>query len=180
MLQSIFILLTILLPSISFNMSGADSSKIHCVTKEMSDNHKAEIRLRVHYDKIGKIVNPHAYATHDSTDPKDKSSEADYEDPGSGNTYCYPVEALIKNISDVEALHDFRIDVKHAGDCKNWDLYNQQLSVPAYINDEGRVTRDRLPVSDYTFENSTQTYALRYYHFGVHTHCKTRKRVYAN
>jgi len=167
---------TILFIGISFNIA-AYPSKIHCATKEMSDKHKAEIRLRVHYEQENKIINPHAYGSHDSTDPKDKS-EADYEDPGSGNTYCYPVQAFNNNLSFVEKLIDFRIDVKHAGDCKNWDLSYQQDSQPSRENPNGfGLVQTRLAVDDYDYDNSTQTYALRHYHFGVHTHCKLRAKT---
>jgi len=174
----IFYLASIVIISISFKVNALDPSKIHCVKKEMSDKHKAEIRYRVHYDSSHKS-NPHAFGSHDSTDPKYDSSDVDYEDPGSNNTYCYPVQAFNNNITEgnPERLFDFRIDVKHAGDCKNWDLRYQHTE----RNSSGQVSAIHLrEPSEYTYDDSTQTYALRHYHFGVHTHCKTRSRVYAN
>jgi len=176
MFQTILYISTILVTSISFNIA-AYPSKTHCAKKEMSDKHKAEIRLRVHYDKKGKTFSTTSYGTHDSTSPKSKSSQANYEDPGSNNTYCYPVKYFNNNLTDVEKLRDFRIDVKHAGDCKKWDLSTQQNNVPRHIDAQGNVQQTILLVDQYYYDNSTQTYALRHYHFGVHTHCKLRAQL---
>jgi len=176
MLQSILVISTILFIGSSFNIAALVPSKIHCVKKEINSKHKSEIRLKVNYAHMGVRFGPFAYGTHDSTDPKDKS-DADYEDPGSNNTYCYPVQAFNNNLTEVSRLFDFRIDVKHASDCQKWDLSNQ---VNVITTSTGQVVTEHLSdPADYSYDDSTQTYALRYYHYGVHTHCKTRSRVYA-
>jgi len=157
-----------------FTASSGGPSKVHCITKD-AHNHKVELRLRLNYETSQGGEEHTAVWRHNDTDPnyitsKHKQSKT-YDRPAANETLCFPVKDQAGKLTDNESALKFRIDIKHAADCKTWDIIKRESLGTNHDSGVEYFFETR-----YDYDNSTQTYVTRYYHFGTHTHCHNTGR----